>query len=383
MSISLPRRGRGRFTSFLLAVGLLQWRDPIGTVVKRHLLTAPAEIVLDAARGLLTVVPAASFERFRIELDMLDLQHQPSFDETVIESQLDELDIQAWKTSHVAPVLRDMANRLHADAQVEEQRLTPAERTEERPRVSYAPALVLRERRPTAYDELIRKFLGAAGNGGLEATRPWSLLLREGEASEDAHASGLERHHDAHGQGHLDRFLFPRPANDEQREIVNRLHNNPCVLVKGPPGTGKSHTIANLICHLLARGDRILVTAQTPKALAVLGGLLPADVRDLSVTALGSSREDQRLLEESVRGILRRRNEWRGAAHDQDAIDRTEERLLILEGELAKAERFLRESREAEIHSQYTARRLPGNGGADCTAAGRAARTSRLAPRAR
>ncbi len=60
----------------LLAIGLLQWRDPTGTTVERHLLTAPAELTLDAARGVLTVVPAASFERFRVELDMLDLQHR-------------------------------------------------------------------------------------------------------------------------------------------------------------------------------------------------------------------------------------------------------------------------------------------------------------------
>ena len=341
----------------VLAVGLLHWRDPVGTGVKRHLLTAPAEIVLDAARGVLNVVPAASFERFGIELDMLELQHQPSLDGAVIESQLDELDIQVWKTSHVAPVLRDIANRLHADTQIDETRLAPTDRTEEYPWVSYAPALVLRERRPTAYDDLIRKLLEAAGNNGLQTTRPWRLLLREGEASWDATGEfEIERDQDALGQGRLDRFLFPKPANDEQREMVNRLHNNPCVLVKGPPGTGKSHTIANLICHLLAKGDRILVTAQAPKALTVLGGLLPGEVRHLSVTALGSSREDQRLLEESVRGILRRKNEWRGPAHDQDIIERTERRLQTLEGELAKIQRYLQESREAETHSHA----LPG-----------------------
>ena len=253
--------------------------------------------------------------------------------------------------------MREIANRLRSDAQVDEERFIPADRAEERPRVSYAPALVLRERRPTAYDDLIRKLLESADDGGLEATRPWSLLLREGELPEDVAGDlGLNRDHDAPGRGVPERFLFPLPANDDQREIVHRLHHNPCVLVKGPPGTGKSHTIANLICHLLAMGDRILVTAQAPKALAVLGGLLPADVRDLSVTALGSSREDQRHLEESVRGILRRKNEWRGPAHDQDVIDRTEKRLLALEGELAKSERFLRESREAETHPHA----LPG-----------------------
>lgn len=34
----------------VLAVGFLGWRDPSGTTVKRHVLTAPAEISLDAAR---------------------------------------------------------------------------------------------------------------------------------------------------------------------------------------------------------------------------------------------------------------------------------------------------------------------------------------------
>ncbi len=104
-------------------------------------------------------------------------------------------------------------------------------------------------------------------------------------------------------------------------------------------------------------GDRVLVTAQASKALKVLrDDLLPGDVRDLCVTALGSSREDQRLLEESVRGILRRKNEWLGPEHAQHAIDQTEKRLLALDGELAKVERFLRESREAETHPHT----LPG-----------------------
>lgn len=66
---------------FLLAVGLLQWRAPTGEGVKRHLLTAPAEIDLDAARGVLTVVPAADFDRFRVELDMLEPQTRPRLDD--------------------------------------------------------------------------------------------------------------------------------------------------------------------------------------------------------------------------------------------------------------------------------------------------------------
>jgi MoxR-like ATPase len=60
------------------------------------------------------------------------------------------------------------------------------------------------------------------------------------------------------------------PANDEQLRITKLLRQNGAVLVQGPPGTGKTHTIANLIGHLLSEGKSILVTAQTDKALAVV-----------------------------------------------------------------------------------------------------------------
>jgi hypothetical protein len=340
----------------LLAIGLLQWRDPTGTPVERHVLTAPAELTLDAARGLLTVVPAASFDCLRVELDMLELQHRPRLNEDTIGEQLEALDIQAWNAALVAPLLREIANSLRADAQVDET-FQRAARTEERPHLSFAPALVLRERRPTAYEDLIRKFHEAATGDELEATQPWRHLLREGESPSGGAGDPVAApDDDISGRGELDRFLFPLPTNEEQRQIVDRLQAQPCVLVKGPPGTGKSHTIANLICHLLARGDRVLVTAHAPKALAVLRGLLPDDIRDLSVTALGSSRDDQRFLEESVRGILRRKNEWGGAAAAERAIEKAESVLRDLEGEMAQVERDLRTSREAETHSHE----LPG-----------------------
>lgn len=341
----------------VLAIGFLQWRDPTGTAVARHILTAPAELTLDAARGLLSVAPAASFDAFRVELDMLELQHRPRLAEDTLGERLEALDIQAWDCALVAPLLREIANSLSADAQVHET-FDRADRTDEHPHLSFAPALVLRERRPTAYEDLIRKLHEAAIDDKLEATRPWDRLIREGEApSGGGDNPTAAPEDDTPGSAEVDRFLFPLPTNEEQRQIVHRLQAEPCVLVKGPPGTGKSHTIANLICHLLARGDRVLVTAHAPKALAVLRGLLPDDIRDLCVTALGSSREDQRLLEESVRGILRRKNEWRGQEAAARAIEKADGDLRELEGELARVERDLRAFREAETHSHE----LPGN----------------------
>ena len=65
-------------------------------------------------------------------------------------------------------------------------------------------------------------------------------------------------------------ILFSKPANAEQYGIAERLAKTRAVLVQGPPGTGKTHTIANLLGHLLSQGKTVLVTASTTKALRVL-----------------------------------------------------------------------------------------------------------------
>lgn len=239
----------------LLAVGFLQWRDSSGTTVKRHLLTAPAEVSLDAARGILTVGPAASFERFRIELDMLELQDRPRLEGTDLEGRLEELDVRVWDKTRVAEILRIIANKTNADAQVSEDTWTPLERADETFRVTYAPALVLRERRPTAYEELTSRFLKASGTElGFSTTAPWERFVSEGELLSDLTDRGPDANFGLNNNDVEGRLYFPLQTNDEQRRIAERLRTRPYVLVKGPPGTGKSHTIANLICHLLARG---------------------------------------------------------------------------------------------------------------------------------
>ena len=338
----------------LLAVGFLQWKDPTNTVVKRHLLTAPAEITLEPERGILTVTPAASFERFRVEFDMLEPQHQPSLKNTDIEKRLEDLAIQVWETSKIGEILRVIANHASPNAEVDEKRMEPLERTDETFRVVYAPALVLRERRPTAYEELVSRFLQTTEEESfLNTTIPWEHFINEGELTKDS-----ENLDDTENCPSLNdtRLYFPLPTNEEQRKIAECLRTRPYVLVKGPPGTGKSHTIANLICHLLARGDRILVTAQKPKALTVLREKLPSGIQGLCVTFLGTSNEDQRFLEESVRRIIQKKNEWEGVDWAQQKVTELEKELRKLEDRIAEIDRGLREIREAETYSHT----LPG-----------------------
>jgi very-short-patch-repair endonuclease len=76
------------------------------------------------------------------------------------------------------------------------------------------------------------------------------------------------------------------------------------VLVQGPPGTGKSHTIANLIGHLLAKGKRILVTSQTSKALKVVREKVVSPLQPLCVANLSNDSESKAQLKESINGIV-------------------------------------------------------------------------------
>lgn len=100
------------------------------------------------------------------------------------------------------------------------------------------------------------------------------------------------------------RSLFPLPYNDEQFEIAKRLNEQDAVTVKGPPGTGKSHTIANLISHFVAQGKSILVVSHNAKALSVLKDKLPPSIQELAVSLVNEGKGNESL-KGSVNAIIR------------------------------------------------------------------------------
>jgi DNA polymerase III delta prime subunit len=99
-------------------------------------------------------------------------------------------------------------------------------------------------------------------------------------------------------------LLLTKDANPEQERVIRRLEETGAVLVQGPPGTGKSHTIANLIGHLLAEKKTILVTSHASKALRVVREQVVEPLRALCVSLLDSDDESSKQLEESITGIV-------------------------------------------------------------------------------
>ncbi len=99
-------------------------------------------------------------------------------------------------------------------------------------------------------------------------------------------------------------YLLTKPANKEQERIIDRLEEAGTVLVQGPPGTGKSHTIANLIGHLLAQKKTILITSHAAKALKVVREKVVNPLQPLCVSVLDNDEESKKQLEESITGIV-------------------------------------------------------------------------------
>jgi HPt (histidine-containing phosphotransfer) domain-containing protein len=81
-------------------------------------------------------------------------------------------------------------------------------------------------------------------------------------------------------------LYFPLPYNEEQVDIIELVETTDGLVVEGPPGTGKTHTIANVVSHYLAHGRTVLVTAKNEEALQVLQQKIPEEIRALSVALL-------------------------------------------------------------------------------------------------
>jgi very-short-patch-repair endonuclease len=71
-------------------------------------------------------------------------------------------------------------------------------------------------------------------------------------------------------------------ADSSQRKAIDTVLSGQSLVIHGPPGTGKSQTIANLIAALVAHGRKVLFVAEKRAAIdAVLSRLVGAELGDI------------------------------------------------------------------------------------------------------
>ena len=66
-----------------------------------------------------------------------------------------------------------------------------------------------------------------------------------------------------------DRY-FTMESDPSQEKAVFRARQSPGLLIEGPPGTGKSQTIVNIIGDCIGRKQTVLVVCQKSAALKFL-----------------------------------------------------------------------------------------------------------------
>ncbi|OMF72872.1 hypothetical protein BK143_11585 [Paenibacillus peoriae] len=67
-------------------------------------------------------------------------------------------------------------------------------------------------------------------------------------------------------------YQSPIPLNKEQQLILDAIDKESCdrIIVEGPPGTGKSHTIVSIVFNALLKRKSVLVVSDTKEALDVV-----------------------------------------------------------------------------------------------------------------
>ena len=175
------------------------------------------------------------------------------------------------------------------------------DREQNDPRIGAAPVIFLRAR-TLGYAAAIE---GILADLRTREDLPWSLINIIGEEPPNLETDDAEP--SANGTAHTEvDVLLSKPANPEQIRIAKQLEQHGGVLVQGPPGTGKTHTIGNLIGHLLAQGKSVLVTSHTTKALRMVREHIVTELRPLCVSVLESDLDSRKQLENAVGSIAER-----------------------------------------------------------------------------
>ncbi len=326
----------------VVAGGLLHLPDhDVRTHVLAHRVTVDIEIETGDVVVRLDPSAATALEDGRV-LAGLDI-----FDDggtAALRVLISELDVRPARDNALT-FLKEWAIRaVLAPVEIAEGWAPPAGR---KASLSPSPAIVLRRRGAYALQEYYNDIQRTLADAG-EAVPLGLAQLVESIEAEDR-VAWLEATGATAGVDVADDPLFPLPANEEQGQIIHRLRDDTGVVVEGPPGTGKTHTIANLMSALLARGQRVLVTSEKAQALKVLRDKLPAEMQELCVSITDASRGGSLELSRSVSRLAAEHSSY-NPARAQRVIDDLTGKLNQARTRRAGILEEIRSLREAETY---------------------------------
>jgi AAA domain/REase_MTES_1575 len=121
-----------------------------------------------------------------------------------------------------------------------------------------------------------------------------------------------------------------------QTRVLRQAEHRPLTLVIGPPGTGKSFTIAQIILDAVARGQTVLLSSKMNKAVDVVVEKLRPHLGSLTVILRGGDRRYRDELKQFLDNLF----DGTGAPQKPrpGEIEMLEERLRTADNELARVD---------------------------------------------
>ncbi|WP_025741208.1 DEAD/DEAH box helicase [Aquimarina pacifica] len=158
------------------------------------------------------------------------------------------------------------------------------------------------------------KLLPVVAIGVVEKSKSNRNVLHEIEEIKDGHLfnetlhSLFSRNKNIHGNSSDQKASIYVPSNlsEPQLDIIRGVKNNDVTVVVGPPGTGKSYTIASLAIDLVYHQQSVLICSKSDQAVDVLQNKIIHDlgIKGLSIRA-GSGRGYKAKLKKKIESILR------------------------------------------------------------------------------
>ncbi|MBK7906941.1 MAG: AAA family ATPase [Gemmatimonadetes bacterium] len=332
----------GERLELLIATGRLVWKAPAIGEVDHPILLQRVELAFDPSGPSISIVDADQEPELYLPVLAIGSGGMGPLDSTALRDELSARQYHPLESAATPEYLRRIALLLHARGEYHES-WSPRNPIDE-PHLVNDPMLLLRVR-GAGFAAAISRVLNDIVGGG-EIPVGLARLVGIDRLNVDPLA-GLP---DYSPWGEPPDILLSKPANEEQVQIAQALARYRAVLVQGPPGTGKSHTIANLIGHLVSEGKRVLVTSHTTKALSVLRDKVEPLLQPLCLALLDNDAESRKQLEQAVRAILSRltQSSAPALAERERQLSRERERLLAA---VAQCTDDLRTVREAEYRA--------------------------------
>ncbi|MFC0015421.1 MULTISPECIES: AAA domain-containing protein [Allobacillus] len=116
-----------------------------------------------------------------------------------------------------------------------------------------------------------------------------------------------------------------------QEKIIDILEEQDGLVVHGPPGTGKSQVIVNMIANAMAKGERVMLVTQKRAALDVVYERLDALQLSNHVALLHDEKNDRKSLYSKINSNLNQSNQLEDIYYEHeslsDQIIRTEDEM--------------------------------------------------------